>query len=44
MLKVLLINADQLFVGREEQEKATFQRTTVKIVAAYGNRLNDNMA
>ena len=44
MLKILLINADQLFVGRDEEEKATFQKTTVKIVATYGNRLNDSMA
>lgn len=44
MLKVLLISAHQPFVGKDEEEKATLQTNIVKVVAKYGNRLNDSIA
>lgn len=44
MLKILLISADQPFVGKDEEEKATLQKNIVKVVAKYGNRLNDSIA
>ena len=41
--KILLTNADQKFVSRDERGKVHVLKKMVKEVAKYENRLNDNI-